>query len=67
MHVIRHDDEFMQKIFPFIAIVSVGIDQKSGHRVAPENGLAMSRNSSDKEHPIRVHFEMVVRMWKNCL
>jgi hypothetical protein len=39
VHVIRHDDEFMQKIFPFISIVSQGIDQKTGDGVAPENWL----------------------------
>ena len=32
MHMIGHDDEFMQKILPFIAIVSEGMDEKTGHR-----------------------------------
>ena len=67
VHVIRHDDEFMQKIFPFISIVSQGIDQKTGDGVAPENWLAMSRNRSDKEYPVGVHFEMVVGMVELCL
>jgi hypothetical protein len=67
VHVIGHDDDFVQEILPFIAIVSEGFDQKTGDRVAPENGLAMSGNSSDKEDPIRFHFEMVVRMVERCL
>ena len=52
--MIGHDDEFVKKIFPVIAIVSQGIDQKPGDGVAPENGLAMSRNSSDKEDAVGV-------------
>jgi hypothetical protein len=67
VHVIGHDHEFMQKVFPFIAIVRQGIDQKTGDGVAPENWLAMSRNRSDKEYPVGVHFEMVVGMVELCL
>ena len=67
VHVIGHDHEFMQKVFPFIAIVRQGIDQRTGDGVAPEIGLTMSRNSCDKEDAVGVHFEMVVRMGERCL
>jgi hypothetical protein len=65
--MIGHDHEFVEKELSLIAIMRESFDQKTGHRVAPENGLAMSRNSSDKEGAVGVHFEMVVRMGERCL
>ncbi len=42
-------------------------DQEAGRCLPPENGLAMSRNSSDEEDAFGVHFEMFVRMGEPCL
>ncbi len=67
VHMIGHDDEFVEKEFSLVAIMRESFDQKPGHRVAPENRLAMSRNSSDKEDAVGVHSEMLARMAECCL
>jgi len=61
MDVIGHDDEFVQQIFPLVAIVSEGINQKVGGCFAPENRLAVCGDGGDEEGAVGVHFEMVVR------
>ena len=61
MDVIGHDDEFVQQIFPRIAIVSERIHQKIGGCFASENRLAVCGDGGSEEGAVGVHFEMVVR------
>jgi hypothetical protein len=65
--VIGHDHEFVEKEFALIPIMRERFDQEAGRCLAPENGLAMSRNRSDEEDAVGVHFEMFVRTGERCL
>ena len=67
VHVIGHNDEFVKKKFPLIAIMRERFDQKPGHSVAPENRLAIRSYGRHEEDTVGVHFEMVMPMGDRCL
>lgn len=60
VHMIGHDDEFVEKEFSLIAIMRESFNQKPGRCLASKDRLTMSSNGRDKEDPIRIHFEMIV-------
>jgi len=67
MNMVRHDDEFMQQIFSFVAIMRERVDQKVGGHVAPEDWLAMCSNGGDEEYAIAVHLGMLAKKGESCL
>ena len=62
MQVVRHDDEFVQQIFPFVPVMGQGRDYKIGSLRTPEDGLALRRDRRDEEDAIGVHLGMVA-LW----
>jgi len=56
MNVIGHDDEFMEEIFSFVAIVSKRVEQKICCRHAPEDWLTLCGDRRDKENAVGIHF-----------
>ena len=67
MHVIRHDDEFMQEKFLFFAIVCKRIDEESGRDLPAKNRPPEMSDSRDEEGAFGIHSAMVVRVGESCL
>ena len=59
MQVIGHDHEFMQKEFPFVAIMRERFDQELGSCLLPKDWKALGGNGSDEEYAVGVHLAMV--------
>jgi len=59
MDVIRHDHEFVQKIFPLVAIVRQHFEQKIRRRLAPEDWLTLRGDRGDEENSLAVHLPML--------
>src|ERR1051326_2998053 len=55
MNVIRHDNKFMQPIFPRVAIVKHRIDHQPRPRILAKNRHPPPRNRGNKERSLCVH------------
>ena len=49
MDVVRHDNEFMQQIFPLVAIVEQHVQQQSRSRIIAKDWKPPPRNGRDEE------------------
>jgi len=67
VQVIAHDNEFMQQIFSFVAIMRERVDQKVGVLSAPEDWPTLSGNGGDEEYAIGIHSGMLANVEGLCL
>ncbi len=59
MHMIRHDDEFVQQIFPFVAIMGERLEKEVSGCLAAEDGQMSRSYRGDEEDAVGVHLAMV--------
>jgi len=67
VHVIGHDDEFVEKEFSFVAIMRESFDQEVSGCLPAEDWTALGGDGGDEEDAVGVHFEMVEGMVALCL
>src|SRR5437660_12830957 len=55
VNVVRHNDKFMQQIFPLLAIVEHRVNQQLCPRVVTKNRSSLPGDGSDKERALAIH------------
>jgi len=52
MNMVRHNNKFVQQIFPLIAIPEQHLDQKPSPRLDTKDGQALPRNGCDEKRTL---------------